>query len=169
MHDDDEVYQRRQVIAGKLQQELGLSFEFSVKTRFHYIDRHGMTDQMLADQQMWRVPFFVIAQLLNEQSEGWHVIDHAWWLLAADREDEPWGFVTEPYADVVKMRKLAAFISKHCEAWGVTARALPRAESAWYPGSCTPLAVFVRGGHLPAFLYHGVGEALHRLMGLPLV
>jgi len=79
---------------------LGLSFSLGrgVTEAFGAVP---LTGELLADQPMWRVPFYVIADMM----EG--AIDHAWWLLAADRSAEPWGFVTEPYIEEEKAQRLA--------------------------------------------------------------
>ena len=152
----DEVYARRRVLAEDIRRLLGLSFSLGrgVTEAFGAVP---LTDQLLADQPMWRVPFYVIADMM----EG--VIDHAWWLLAADRSAEPWGFVTEPYIEEEKAQRLARQLTARLVDWGVAVRALPTAQSAWLPGSTVPIVTTAGVGCLSEFLRFGVAAALERL------
>lgn len=155
----DAVYDRRRKIAAGLQRRLGLSFSLGVKEPFFAL---ALTDQNLADEPMWRVPFYVIAQRLTAVAEH-HVIDHAWWLIAQDRSNEPWGFVTEPYIEPKKAQQLAKALHQRHEGWGIEIRTLPQARSAWLPNSTVPIVVSVTVGCLPEFLRLGVGAALESL------
>ena len=154
-----EVDERRLVLAKSVKRRLHLSFSLKAEHGFHALD---LTDQMLADQPLWRVPFYVIAQRMKEETKR-HVIDHAWWLIADDRSGEPWGFVTEPYMDFAEARLLARLMSRRHADWGIEVRALPKERSAWNPGSTVPIVINVRVGCLCAFLRLGVGAALERL------
>jgi hypothetical protein len=141
-------------IAGRL----GLSFSFDVKKTFAAL---WLTDQMLADQPMWRVPFYVIAQRMQAEAEFSHVIDHAWWLIAAS--GEPWGFVTEPYIKPKDAQHLATALARRHADWGVDIRVLSQQESAWYPGSTVPIVTTAGVGCLREFLRFGVAAALELL------
>jgi hypothetical protein len=140
-------------IAGRL----GLSFSFDVEETFAAL---RLTDQMLADQPMWRVPFYVIAERM--QAEFFNVIDHAWWLIAADRSGEPWGFVTEPYIGLEAAGRLATALARRHADWGVDIRVLSQQESAWYPGRTVPIVTTAGVGCLREFLRFGVAAALER-------
>jgi hypothetical protein len=155
----DAVYARRRKIAAEVQRRLGLSFLLGVEEPFSALD---LTDQNLADQPMWRVPFYVIAQRLIADAEC-HVIDHAWWLLTQDRWSEPWGFVTEPYIGPKKAQRLAEALQQRHEGWGIEVRVLPKAQSAWLPDGTVPIVTTVTVGCLPEFLRFGVGAALESL------
>lgn len=155
----DVVYGRRRKIAAGIQRRLGLSFSLGVKEPFSAL---ALTDQNLADEPMWRVPFYVIAQRLIADAKC-HVIDHAWWLLAQDRTNEPWGFVTEPYIEPKKAQRLAEALQQRHEGWGVEIRVLPQAQSAWLPDYTVPIVTTVTVGYLPEFLRLGVGAALENL------
>jgi hypothetical protein len=150
----DDVYGRRRVLAGSIARRLGLSFGFLVEEPFCAL---RLSDQMLADKPMRRVPFYVIAHRMQEETPS--VIDHAWWLMADDRSGEPWGFVTEPYMTVEAVGRLAARV-KRFEDWGISVRVLPKQDSAWYPGGAVPIVTTVGVGWLSEFLRYGVGAAL---------
>jgi hypothetical protein len=156
----DNIYSRRKKIAKGVQKRLGLSFPFSVKTTF---DALPLTDQMLAGEPMFRVPFYVIAQRMIAAANGFHIIDHAWWLVADDETKEPWGFVTEPYITPSQAERLAELMSRQHMDWGVDVRVLPPAESAWLPGSTVPMVVTASMGWLSDFLRQGVGAALESM------
>lgn len=153
----EEIYRRRAALAGKIGEEIGIEFRFDVQDRFHAYD---LIDQNLANQPMWRVPFYVIAQRMKEVSKHHHVIDHAWWLLAADRTNEPWGFVTEPYMDPTEAEKLAAILDRAHEEWGIKVRVWPVEQSPWLPGRTVPIVTTAGVNRLFDFLKHGVGSAL---------
>jgi hypothetical protein len=149
----DDVYERRRVLAGSIARRLGLSFGFGVEEPFCAL---MLTDQILADQPMWRVPFYVIAHRMQEGAPS--VIDHAWWLIADDRSGEPWGFVTEPYIKLEEATRLAAAMTACHSGWGIDVRALLKRDSAWYPGSTVPIVTTASPGY--EFLRHGVSAAL---------
>ena len=134
----EEVYARRRKIATGIQRRLGLSFSFGVESAFSAV---SLTDQNLAAEPMWRVPFLVIAQRMIAEANGDHVIDHAWWLLAHDRTNEPWGFVTEPYIEPKTAERLAESMWRQHKGWGIEVRVLPQAQSAWLPGSSVPIVL----------------------------
>jgi hypothetical protein len=160
----DDIYSRRKKIAQGIQKRLGLSFSFSVKTRFHAL---SLTDRMLADQPMWRVPFYVIARRMMAASFDLPpvgtVIDHAWWLLVDNDTKEPWGFVTEPYITPSQAEWLAELMSRQHIDWGIGVMVLPQAQSAWNPGSTVPIVVMSSAGWLTRFLRLGVGAALEAI------
>jgi hypothetical protein len=57
----DKVYMRRRVLADAIRRRIELlSFPFGVTEPF---DAVPLIDQFLADQPMWRVPFYVIAHI----------------------------------------------------------------------------------------------------------
>lgn len=154
----DDVYARRRVLAAEIQARLGLSFGFMVKKRF------DLPSLGLADQQVWSVPFYAVAERLVDATEHGNIIDHAWWLLSADGVGEPWGFVTEPYSSMAETQRLAQLVGEQCADWWIRIEALPKERSAWYPGHCTPLVVTVeRDVDLDSFLKLGIGDALARL------
>jgi hypothetical protein len=157
-----EVYARRRVLAEEIRSELGLpEFGFNIEQRFNALE---VTAENLADQPMWRVPFYVIAHQMQEASDHSHIIDHAWWLIADDNVGEPWGFVTEPYAKLEETKQLAALLTGEWGDYGVKIEALPKARSPWYPGNCTPiLTVVCPNSDYPGLLWHGV-EAARALM-----
>jgi hypothetical protein len=157
----DEVYARRRVLAEDIRRRIGLSFGLGggVTEPFGAVK---LTDQTLADQPMWRVPFYVIADMM-EGACGSRVIDHAWWLVAEDGSGEPWGFVTEPYIEPAKAQRLVQRLSGRLSHWGVEVRALPPAQSAWLPGSTVPIVTTAGVGCLCEFLRFGVAGALERL------
>jgi hypothetical protein len=155
----DEVYARRRVLAEGVRAQLGLSFGLGGGVTKPF-DAVKLTDQFLADQPMFRVPFYVIAEMMEG---GSRVIDHAWWLLAEDGSGEPWGFVTEPYIEPAKAKDLAHRLSARLEHWGIEIRALPAAQSAWLPGSTVPIVTTAGVGCLCEFLRFGVAAALERL------
>lgn len=162
----DEVYARRRVLAADVQRRLNLSFPFDVKHRFDGLpliaDQPLLTEQLLADQPLWRIPYYVIAARMDAEL-GRRVIDHAWWLIAADREGEPWGFVTEPYLREVEARLLVERLSPGFEDWGIELRALPASASAWFPGNTVPIVTTATVGCLREFLRLGIGAALDYL------
>jgi hypothetical protein len=156
----ENVHSRRKKIAKGIQKRLGLSLPFAVDFTFH---GPLPTAQNLADQPLWRVPFYVIAQRMIAASNGFHIIDHAWWLFADDETREPWGFVTEPYIALPEAERVADLMRRRHESWGVDVRVLSPAESAWLPGSTVPIVVTASMGWLPEFLRQGVGAALEAL------
>lgn len=156
----DEVYARRREMAAEVRAKLGVSFGFKVEEPFHARD---LVDQLLADQQMWHVPFYVVGHRMRELGEHGHVIDHAWWLIADASGGEPWGFVTEPYMDERRSQAAARLVTREHRGWGIEAWALPKARSAWLPGSTVAIVVIVRPGCLSELLRHGVGAALRAL------
>jgi hypothetical protein len=143
----NDVYSRRQALAKRIWAGFGLSPSMSVTVTF---DAPPLDPAALAHHLLWHLPFYVIADRIQEETDHCPVIDHAWWLLANRYgSDEPWGFVTEPYLDdFAEAQQIAASVARYCEDWGVEVRALPPAQSAWYPGECTPIAVACPGGVL---------------------
>jgi hypothetical protein len=162
----DEIYARRRVLAEDARQRIGLSFGLGAGVKEAFTAMH-LTDQILADKPMWRVPFYVIANMMEDVTDHFHVIDHAWWLIADDRygSGEPWGFVTEPYIEPAEALRLAQQLTAKLEHWGITIRTLPPAQSAWLPGSTVPIVTTILSGYLSEFLRFGVGAALARLGG----
>ena len=155
----DEVYQRRRVLADEIRKKIDLSFDLTgeIEEPFH---AYEMTDQLLADKPMWMVPFYVIAQRMKEATDGHHVIDHAWWLIAADRGAEPWGFVTEPYIDPERAAQMAKRLSRQHARWGISVETWPQEMSPWLPGSTVPIVTTASPGWLRDFLRFGVTAAL---------
>jgi hypothetical protein len=95
--------------------------------------------------------------------EHLHILDHAWWLIAAVREYEPWGFVTEPYVDFETAKRLAKQMSRRHTRWGIDVEALPKDQSAWYPGHTVAIVTTIRPNCLNSFLRFGVGTAMKEM------
>lgn len=163
---------RRKLIADEIRNRIGvkisgMNFYGEIDGQFWSALSNGMSpDQFLADQEMWRVPFYMIAKAMdNVLPHHRRVIDHAFWLVAYDPKKkikyEPWGFVTEPYLEL----SMAKEIKKKLDYsdWGVKIEVLPQEMTAWNPGSTIPIAVYAQCGYLPSFLKHGVGAALKLL------
>ena len=161
------IYRRRTKLAREVSEKHGLShFKLTagVKEPFR---AYELTGGLLAEQPMWRVPFFVIAQHMKQYvkraDSHWHVIDHAWWLIADDRSGEPWGFVTEPYMNAVDAKTMAEELSQQHEDWEVVTEVWPTEKSAWNPGSTVPIVTVGSVGMIHPFLKHGVRAALDEM------
>jgi hypothetical protein len=157
-----DVHARRRAFAGRVQKDIGLSFPLTggIEEPFSAL---MLTDQMLADQPMWHVPFYALAHRMEIATSHHHLIDHAWWLLVADRTKEPWGFVTEPYISQEEAERLASLITRLRSGWGVRAKAWPAELSPWNPGATVPITVTCGVGFLYEFLRLGVGSALRQM------
>jgi hypothetical protein len=158
------VYRRRIELADAVAKKLELTqFRLigDIKGSFHSFE---LTGESLAEQPMWKVPFYVVAQHMKEVSEHHHVIDHAWWLIANDRSDEPWGFVTEPYIDADAAETMAAELNLRHQGWGVTTEVWPSDKSPWYPGHTVPIVTVGSVGMLHSFLRCGVRAALDEMV-----
>lgn len=153
----DDIYSRRQQISAGIQRRLGLSFSLGVKEPFSAL---SLTSQDIADEPMWRIPFYVIAQRMIAEMNHYRIIDHAWWLLSQDRVNEPWGFVTEPYINETEAERVAQQIRRRHARWGIEVEVLPKAEAAWLPGSTVPIVTTATVGCLPEFLRNGVQAAV---------
>lgn len=162
------IIARRTSMAEDVRQQLELDFGLNAGVNEPFTASR-LDEQFLADLRMWEVPFYAIADRMQKAANGRHVIDHAWWLIADDRDREPWGFVTEPYIEERYGVWLVEQMERHHRRWGVDFRCWPKAKSAWNPGSAVPIVTTILAGGLPEFLFHGVGAALKTMRGRPII
>ena len=66
---------------------------------------------MICTERLCDLAMAAVARRIDEYNAHWHVIDHQWSLLYADKPHEPWGFVLEPYLDFDKAHALAVAVT----------------------------------------------------------
>jgi hypothetical protein len=162
----DDVYARRAAFAKSVQQDLGLSFALTAGIKEPF-SCPPLNAEFFADQPLWRIPFYIIGARLDGASRV-RAIDHAWWLIADDRSGEPWGFVTEPYQELVEANRIARDVRRKVQSWGITIRVLAKTDSTWNPGSTVPIVVTASVGGFRELLYGGLRAATEILKHGPI-
>jgi hypothetical protein len=164
----DDVYRRRRDLSKQVAHELGISsFGLTAGIKEDFSLPYSSDEEFWADRQLWSIPFMIVGQRMYALAEQYrlhyHIIDHAWWLIADDRGGEPWGFVTEPYITMEDAEQIVGPLNMQMQDFGITIKVWPTEKSPWNPNSTTPIVTTIASGMLREALRFGLQAVLEDL------
>ena len=114
----------------------------------------------LSTERVDKLAWAAVAAQLSAPNPINHIIDHAWLFGFSEGEQEPWGFVAEPYLDA-KAIDAHLYLARDAMAeWEVKIQDLNPAQSSWNPGNCTPIVATFVPGMMPRLIRRALCWAL---------